>query len=158
MPPGVIPPWVEELLQTVTAFDIVLWGAVVFVALKWGRKWWRAIVAGAKMILAVAKTLESIHGLTDFMARTDKTLADQSGTLAAQDIKIESIHHETHHNNGSSLKDAQKRTEEAVERIELGVKGLYDRADASDQSDQELRDELERTRPPFSPPIQGATP
>lgn len=143
MPPGVIPPELEEFLHGVTLFEIVFWCVVAFVVIKWGRKWWRALVATARGFLAVAATLESIHGLTDFMARTDATLADQ-------DLKIADMHHELSYNKETSVKDA-------IRRVELGVKGLYDRADASDKSDQELRDELERTRPPFSPPSQGAT-
>lgn len=85
--------------------------------------------------------------LAEFMVRTDNTLAEQNETLAEQDVKIDSIHHETHHNNGSSIKDAQKRTEEAVERIELGVKGLYDHVAASDAAAEEMRRDIEDTRP-----------
>ena len=77
---------------------------------------------------------DALGQLPEFITRTDKA--------------IDGIHHETHHNGGSSLKDAQVRTEEAVERIELGIKGLYDRADAADRADEQLRHELEKTQTP----------
>lgn len=61
---------------------------------------------------------EALSKLPAFMARTDDT-------LAAQNVKIAEIHHEVNYNNGSSVKDA-------VDRVELGVKGLYERVEASD--------------------------
>lgn len=54
--------------------------------------------------------------------------------------QLDQVHHETHQNDGSSLKDA-------VNRIEMGVKGLYQRADAADLADAALRKEIEDTRP-----------
>lgn len=131
-------------LERINLFQVAVFIVAIWVVFRLLMRFWPFL----RKVMDFTSTLGK---LAEFMVRTDNTLADQ-------DVKIESIHHETHHNNGSSLKDAQKRTEEAVERIELGVKGLYDRVDASDKSDQELRDELERTRPPFSPPNQGDTP
>lgn len=138
--------WIE-FWDTVSVFQVVGWilgilGIIGFIAKGWPK------------VKAAVRLVDALSVLPDFIARTDTTLEEQN-------VKIESIHHETHHNNGSSLKDAQKRTEEAVERIELGVRGLYDRADAADEradaadaadaaatlAMEELREDLEHTRP-----------
>ncbi|WP_104137207.1 hypothetical protein [Cryobacterium sp. Y62] len=90
--------------------------------------------------------------LLRFWPTLKKTIAlfDALGQLPAfitrTDESIIGIKKETTRNGGSTLKDAQVRTEEAVERIELGVKGLYDRADAADKEDKQLRYELEQTQ------------
>ena len=89
----------------------------------------------------------ALSQLPAFILRTDQTLLEQSqtltaqsATLTAQDSKIADIHHEVHYNNGSSVKDA-------VNRVELGVKGIYDRLDAADVDRRELREDLEQTKP-----------
>jgi len=86
------------------------------------------------------KTINSLTDLPQFMVTTAATLHDQ-------DVKIDEIHHEVNYNNGSSVKDAMNRAEEAIARVEIGVKGLYDRADAADAADAAMRKELEDTRP-----------
>ena len=63
--------------------------------------------------------------------------------------KVDQIHHEVHYNNGSSVKDAVRRVETKLGKVEEGVKGLYSRADASDAADADLRRELENTHPPL---------
>ena len=82
----------------------------------------------------VITLFDALGQLPEFITRTDKAIIG--------------IHKETTRNGGSTLKDAQVRTEEAVERIELGVKGLYDRADAADRAAEQLRHELEQTKTP----------
>ena len=77
---------------------------------------------------------DALGQLPEFITRTDKA--------------IFCIQKEMTRNSGSTLKDAQVRTEEAVERIELGVKGLYDRADAADRAAEQLRHEVEQTQTP----------
>jgi len=103
---------------------------------------------------AVVSTVNLIGGLP---ARLDKI----DETLAAQDEKIEEIHHQTHENDGGSLKDANKRVETKLgdvaktqksmiatqARMERGIKGLYDRVDVTDERARELRKDLEDTRP-----------
>lgn len=91
-------------------------------------------IKGWPKIRAFVQMVDSLSALAKFMT-------DTTATLAEQDKKIAEIHHEVNYNNGSSVKDA-------VARVELGVKGLYDRADNADRSDAEIREELERTRPP----------
>lgn len=89
---------------------------------------------------AIALT-DALGQLPSFITRTDES--------------IRGIHKEITRNHGSSLKDAQIRTENAVERIELGVKGLYERADAADAADTKLRADWEDTlvpKPRRTPP------
>jgi len=78
-------------------------------------------VTFAKAVINTATLIDSVKGLPDFIRRTDTTLetqnatlAHQNETLAVQDERIAEIHHETHTNNGSSIKDAVVRTEEVV--------------------------------------------
>ena len=106
------------------------------------------------IIVRMVRNLDTLEKLPDFMARTDDTLAAQDRTLAAQAMKIEQIHHEVNYNNGSSVKDA-------VSRVEVGVAGLYVRADASDKEAEDLRSDLENTRPVVrkrKPPTKKETP
>lgn len=100
--------------------------------------------------------VSTLDDLQDFMIDTAATLAAQdvqmkinSETLAKQAPIVAGIYHETHRNNGSSLKDAQVRTEEAVQRIEVGIAGIYVRLDSADVDRAKLRADLdlEVTRP-----------
>ncbi len=86
------------------------------------------------------RTIESLDDLPQFMVTTAATLADQ-------DTKIDEIHHQTHDNNGSSIKDSNKRIETRLARVEEGVKGIYGRLDTADQDRAELREDLEQTKP-----------
>ncbi|MFF1875528.1 hypothetical protein, partial [Kitasatospora herbaricolor] len=118
-----IPPWLADWLHTVTLWDILLWlvgAAAVWLFIKKG---WPAVKRFATALNAFVKTVDAVTGLHSFIERTD-------ATLKAQDARIAEIHHETHNNDGSSTKDSVDRTEAAVERVELGVRGLYDRTDA----------------------------
>ena len=153
--PELVPVWFTDWAASVTLLEVLIWLLVVGAVLKWGKKWWRTVVAVATGILSVATTLDSIHGLTAFMAETTATLATQSEILEAQDAKIAGIYHETHRNDGSSIKDAGDRTELAVDRLERGLLGIFKRLDAAgigaaDDEDQ-FRQDLEDTHPKETP-------
>lgn len=75
--------------------------------------------------------IDSLGALPAYMERTDKQIAE--------------IHHETAYNNETSMKDA-------VRRVELGVKGLYDRVDELSASDEQMRRDIEDTRPNLALP------
>lgn len=109
-----------------TALTIAVIILALFVVTRFAIRFW-------PWLKKVIVLFDALGQLPAFIDRTDKAIAD--------------IHHETHRNDGSSLKDAQLRTEQAVERIELGVKGLYERADKADAADVKLRRDLEGTRP-----------
>lgn len=106
-------------LASINLFQV----AVVIIAL------WlivRLLVKFWPWLRKVMALTSALAQLPDFIERTDKRIAE--------------IHHEVHYNNGSSVKDA-------VERVELGVKGLYERMDDAEAADAQLRQELEDTRP-----------
>lgn len=129
--------WDWTFMGTVNAWQIIATIAVIIIA----------IFIIARMAIRFWPWLRKVMALFD-------ALGQLPAFIARTDTAIKDIHHETHRNDGSSLKDAQVRTEEAVERIELGVKGLYDRADASDRADAALREDLEKTKP-HSPQSQS---
>jgi hypothetical protein len=104
------------------------------------RKAWTA------MSLVITR-INSLDDLPRFMVTTaatleaqDKQMTANASTLAAQDLLIEDIHHEVKFNNGSSVKDA-------IQRVEFGVKGIYARLDSADRDRDNLRHDLEVTRP-----------
>lgn len=127
----------------VTFVQVAIWVAcavVVIVAFVKAWPWFRKAF----------KLVDALTGLAEFIPETKATLESQGeqldqikGTLTAQTAKLLEIHHETHENNGSSIKDSVHRVENSLDRVERGVKGLYDRMDAAEL-------EIERTRPPMS--------
>lgn len=119
--PEWVPDWFVDFLGGVTLLDVVLWvilAATVVFALRKVGPW---VVSFSRAVLSTATLIDSVQGLPAFIARTDDTLAQQnetlekhSQTLGVQDLRIAEIHHETHTNNGSSIKDAVVRTEEVL--------------------------------------------
>lgn len=109
-----------EFWEQVSVAQAVIWvlGIIAVIAF---------IVKGWPKLRAFMKLIDALAILPAFIERTDQKLAE--------------IHHETHNNDGSSIKDS-------VDRIELGVKGLYDRTDALAAVDERLREDLEKTKPP----------
>ena len=99
-----------------------------------------ALFVIARLLMRFWPWLRKVMDLTSALAQLPAFIKRTDLTLAAQDTKIADIHHEVHYNNGSSVKDA-------VNRVELGVKGIYDRLDAADVDRRELREDLEQTRP-----------
>lgn len=79
-------------------------------------------------------------GWVDALFSLPTFMTDVRTTLADQDAKIADIHHETHFNNGSSIKDA-------TGRIEYGVGGLYRVLAKVVRNDPDLASELEDTMP-----------
>lgn len=125
-------------LQWVVGGVVVSGALVAFSAL--GHKAWQ-------INRAAIAAVDLINSLPGRLTRIDDT-------LAAQDLKIEDIHHQTHENDGGSIKDGLKRVEAQQKsmlanqtRMERGIKGLYKRADVTDAKALELRQDLEDTRP-----------
>ena len=156
-----MPTWFTAWAESVSLFQAAAWGAGVVAVFLFVKRGWPTVKKFATSLSRFVQMVDSVAGLPAFIDRTDAHLAEQSETLAAQDVKIESIHHEVHYNNGSSVKDAQKRTEEAVERIELGVKGFYDEMDTTrleivklHDADTKMAADIENTQPRsrFEPP------
>lgn len=112
----------HEFWDSISVAQAVVWVLGGFAVLTFVVKAW-------PFIRNTFRILDALVQLPDVMRKVDDMTA-----------QVAEIHHEVHYNNGSSVKDA-------VRRVEEGVKGLYLRADASDEADQRLREELERTNP-----------
>lgn len=128
-----MPTWVE-FWDSVSVLQIVGWILAIGGFIAFAVKGWptvKAFVAFIDALFSLPKWMEHV-----------------TTTLAAQDVKIEGIHHETHHNNGSSLKDSQRRTEDSAKRIEAGVRGLYNVVGKVVKDNPALTAELDNTRPP----------
>ena len=128
------PSWLQWVV-----IAVVIIGALTALSVL-GRKAWQ-INRGA------VAAVDLINGLPGRLTRIENT-------LAAQDIKIEEIHHQTHENDGGSIKDGLKRVETQQKamlgnqtRMERGIKGLYNRADITDAKAIEPRQDLEDTGP-----------
>lgn len=135
-----LPSWLVTWLQGISVWDFALWVVgIVLLIIFIRRKGWRWVKAFAKAILATAEVIDSVQGLPDFIARTD-------ATLATQNDRIGEIHHETHTNDGSSIKDAVQRVEMTAERLELGVKGLYDKVGELTDVDVQMRKDFDATQ------------
>lgn len=135
-----------EFLAWVAGFAVAGWGIY-----RLAKKVLPGTVAVAKGVVNAAAILTAVQGLPEFIEKHEK--------LAT---KVDEIHHETHTNNGSSIKDSQARTEAAVqhvqkslegvhgrlETLEGGVKSLEGEVKALHRADDELRSDLEQTNPP----------
>jgi len=134
--------WVQTL-ATICALIAGLYVSIRFLIRFW--PWLKKVIA----------FIEALGKLPIFMAETNTTMAQQSKALA-------DIHHEVHYNNGTSVKDS-------MERVELGVKGIYHRLDGLEDSvevlhetDEKLSDQIEEQTQPHiavvkdDPPHPGA--
>lgn len=143
------PQWLVDFLDGISLWDAVTW---LFVLIAAGvfvyKKGWQSIIAFARGLVNAAEILASVQGLPAYIERADARAAAADERHDRLEGKVDGIFHETHNNDGSSVKDS-------VDRIELGVKGLYGRIDtvenkviALGKADEELRAELEDTRNP----------
>lgn len=129
-----MPEWLEDLLADTTALQLVFWLVAIGSLIAAVVKLWPALSQFVTIMNAVT-------GLPDYISRAD----ERTERLEA---KVDGIYHETHKNDGSSVKDA-------VDRIEVGVAGLHVKVEelaASDEelraADEQLREDLEATQPP----------
>jgi len=128
-----MPSWISDLLGGVTLVDAILWVILISIIIGLIIKAWpfvRGLVAFVGIVPILLK-------LSDFIDDTTKTLEDHTETLSRQDVQIAAIHHETHKNDGSSIKDA-------MERVEVGVAGLYGEIDKVNITLQDLQSEDRR--------------
>jgi hypothetical protein len=105
--PTVMPQWLIDWLHSFTLYDLLVWVVILVAVVFFFRKGWPWLKRFAAAVLGFAKVLDAVQDLPAFIKRTDRT-------LAAQDLKIEDVHHETQNNDGSSIKDSQDRTEALV--------------------------------------------
>lgn len=124
-----MPEWLGQFLGDVTLLQALAWVAIASALIA-------AVVKLWPVLRKAIKLTDSLADLPEFMEQTKTQLAE--------------IHHEVHYNNGSSVKDAQRRTEAAVARVEEGVSGLHQKfeehlVDAAER-DRRIR-EIEDTQP-----------
>lgn len=131
---GHAPVWLQLLIAAVAVIGFIL-AVIGFI-----RKVW-------PIVTRFVRTVNSLAELPTFIEDSKEFREETKATLAQQDEKIAEIHHETHKNDGSSIKDSTIRSEEAIERVELGVKGLYDRLELTDAAAAQMRRDIEDTRP-----------
>lgn len=110
----------SALVESVGAIQIVGVLVAIIIALVLIMKVWPTLSA-------LVKITDSIKALPEFMETTTR--------------KVQDIHHETHYNNGSSIKDSSKRTERALETV-------MEKIDALAASDDELRARVHDTLTP----------
>ena len=127
-----MPPGIQEWAESVSLWQIIGWsaGAVGVVLFFW--KGWPWLRRTATAIVNFATIVDAVQGLPEFIKRTDEG-------MAAQSKKIDGIYHETHKNDGSSIKDS-------TVRLEQGVAGLYDEIATLREADQSIRAEFQITR------------
>ncbi|MAP62381.1 MAG: hypothetical protein CMH34_01260 [Microbacterium sp.] len=121
------PDWLKFLLADTSALQLVFW-AVAIIAL---------LTALVRLWPFLKNAVQIVDALVQLPALSKRVAAIQS--------QIDGIHHETHTNDGSSIKDA-------VGRVEKGVSGLHGRMDDVDRQltslareDEALWREIENT-------------
>ncbi|WP_295837396.1 hypothetical protein [uncultured Microbacterium sp.] len=111
---------VEEVAAAIGSAVAAGFGAWLFAKKVWPvlRGIPSGVLAFARGVITAAQVLDSVKGLPAFIERTDAAMAQ--------------VHHELHPNHGTSMNDALRRTEAAVEtltatslRLEEGVAGLH---------------------------------
>lgn len=127
-----VPDWLQVLLADTSALQLVFWigaiGALIAVVVKV----WPALSQFVEIINATA-------GLPDYIKRAD----DRHKRLES---KVDGIYHETHNNDGSSVKDAVDRIEKSInEEVKPTLLALA-------KADDDLWEEIERTQSPEESP------
>ncbi len=117
-----LPGWLVDFFGDITLAQVVIWVAVAAVVVILVRRIWPGVVAAVKLTDMLSK-------LPAFMERTDAAIRKQGEQL-------DGIYHETHRNDGSSIKDSTVRLEHAVAELGGSVQGVHGRLDALEQSDK----------------------
>lgn len=122
------PDWLKVILADMSALQLVFWltaiGALIAVVVKL----WKPISLFVQIINATA-------GLPEYIARADER-------HERLERKVDGIFHETHNNDGSSVKDAVDRIERSINKeVKPALEQLA-------RSDDDLWAELDRTQEP----------
>jgi len=126
-----MPDW-ERLFGDTTLVQAVLWITAFSLLLGVFIKLWPFIKNAVAIVDALVKLPEIA-----------KQLPVLTGQLTAMKAQVDGIHHETHKNDGSSIKDAVGRVESTAKRLEEGVAGLHGRMDDVDRQLEKLAREDE---------------
>lgn len=124
------PPWLVDLLDSVSVWDAVVWVAVIVAGI-WFiyKKGWQSVIAFARGLVNAAEILTSVQGLPAYIERADARAATADARHDRLEAKVDGIYHETHNNDGSSVKDAVDRIEKSIDEY---VKPTLVRLAASD--------------------------
>jgi hypothetical protein len=127
----------KTLLGEVSAVEFLAILGLILASLWYGIKligWiWKSLLGFWPWIKGFIRYGDALAALPAFIDRTDTRFDKLEG-------QMETVHHELSYNQESSVKDA-------VHRVELGVRGLYDKVDELNAADADIRKELEDTRP-----------
>lgn len=149
-----MPEWLSAWLDQISGLELVLAVAAIIAVIVWlwRTKPWRGVVAVARGIVQGTQILESVKDLPRFIEKTEQ--------------QLDSIYHETHFNNGSSIKDAVTRTESVVNQMKQQLDAttgtvntvaetvavIEEEIPKLKQADEELREDFETTRNPWEEP------
>lgn len=122
------PDWLKFLLADTSALQLVFWVIAIGTLVAVIVKLWPALSQFVQIINATA-------GLPEYIARADER-------HERLERKVDGIFHETHNNDGSSVKDAVDRIEKAINKE---VKPTLEQLA---RSDDDLWAELDRTQEP----------
>lgn len=126
-----VPSWLVNFLSHLSAWEVIAFlGVAGFLIWFVIRHAWPRLIGFARAVLATAEVIDNLRDLPEFMRRTDRRLKKHGE-------QIDGIYHETHSNDGSSIKDA-------TGRIESSLQGLHGRVDAVEADVALLK---ERTEP-----------
>jgi hypothetical protein len=118
--------------ESVSVVELASWSVgIIAVLTLLGRGWPR--------LRAFVRVIDSLGVLPGFIERTEEFQERTTESLVARDETIADIHREVNFNGGSTLKDA-------IRRLEIAVQGLADRADAAEVAAELLRVDLESNR------------
>lgn len=118
-----MPALLETLLGGLSALEVVFWLIAIGGLIAAIVKLWPALRNFVRIV-------DAVGGLPDFIARTDSSVADLKTKIAA-------VSHEVHLNNGSSVKDAVIRAEEASRQIAAhhGIELTFSRPERGSHAD-----------------------
>lgn len=123
-----IPEEVKTLLADTTALQLIFWIAALVALIGVVIKIWPALSKFVEIVNATA-------GLPAYIERQD-------ARHKRLESKVDGIYHETHNNDGSSVKDAVDRIEKSInEEVKPGLQALA-------KADDDLWQEIERTQSP----------
>ena len=96
---------------------VIAWVVIAVVVILFIWKIW-------PLISAAVRAIDSLGGLANHMEGTNATIATLTTDFGKMQNSIDEIHHETHKNDGSSIKDAVKRIED-VQATEVEVNSEF---------------------------------
>lgn len=121
-----MPDWLKFLLADTSALQLVFWIIAICALIGAIVKLWPTLNTFIKIVNATA-------GLPAFIERTDGS--------------IENLRHQVENDHTSNLRDDVTAALEGVDRVERGVKGLYEKVGELTEADAAIRQDLEDTRP-----------